>query len=107
MREGAARLLPYPARGEALGRGQQVRSHILELAYQQMLEYDIMTVHDETIAKIRRLPESLVQEVSDFVDFLLAKYNRESLEIAESDFSDYLSNLEDYEERLARGEIQW
>ncbi len=27
--------------------------------------------------------------------------------IAESDFSDYLSNLTDYEERLARGEIQW
>jgi len=26
---------------------------------------------------------------------------------AQSDFSDYLSNLEDYEERLARGEIKW
>jgi uncharacterized protein (DUF433 family) len=24
-----------------------------------------------------------------------------------SDFSDYLLNLEDYEDRLARGEIQW
>jgi hypothetical protein len=24
-----------------------------------------MTLHDETIAKIRQLPESLVQEVSD------------------------------------------
>ena len=66
-----------------------------------------MTVHDETIAKIRQLPESLVQEVSDFVEFLLMKHNRELQEIAESDFSDYLSNLEDYEERLARGEIQW
>lgn len=32
-----------------------------------------MTVHDETIAKIRQLPESLVQEVNDFVDFLLMK----------------------------------
>ncbi|MEH1912341.1 MAG: hypothetical protein V7L05_10325 [Nostoc sp.] len=31
----------------------------------------------------------------------------ESVEIVESDFSDYLSNLEDYEERLARGKIQW
>ena len=31
----------------------------------------------------------------------------ESREIAESDFSEYLSNLENYEERLARGEIQW
>ncbi|MDJ1172702.1 hypothetical protein [Roseofilum capinflatum] len=27
--------------------------------------------------------------------------------LAESGFSDYLSNLQDYEERLARGEIQW
>lgn len=66
-----------------------------------------MTVHDQTIAKIRQLPESLVQEVNDFVEFLLMKHKRELLEIAESDFSDYLTNLEDYEERLARGEIQW
>ena len=66
-----------------------------------------MTVHDKTIAKIRQLPDSLVQEVSDFVEFLLMKHNRELAEIAESDFSDYLTNLEDYEERLARGEIQW
>jgi hypothetical protein len=29
------------------------------------------------------------------------------MELAESDFADYLLNLEDYEERLARGEIQW
>jgi hypothetical protein len=31
----------------------------------------------------------------------------ESLTISESDFSDYLKNLEDYEERLVSGEIQW
>jgi hypothetical protein len=76
-----------------------------------------MTIYNQTIAKINRLPESLVQEVNNFVDFLLMKQDSqkwqlwmqftESLEIAESDFSDYLSNLEDYEERLARGEIQW
>jgi len=29
-----------------------------------------MSVHDTTITKIRQLPESLAQEVSDFVDFL-------------------------------------
>jgi len=28
-------------------------------------------------------------------------------EITESDFGDYLPNLEDYEDRLARGEIKW
>lgn len=76
-----------------------------------------MTVHDETIAKIRLLPDSLVQEVSDFIDFLVWKYGNknssswlqstESLDLVESDFSDYLSNLEDYENRLARGEIKW
>lgn len=76
-----------------------------------------MSVRDETIAKIRQLPDSLVQEVSELVDFLLMKHNSQrwqlrqqfadSLEIAESDFADYLTNLEDYENRLARGEIQW
>jgi hypothetical protein len=75
-----------------------------------------MTVHDKTIGKIRQLPESLVQEVSDFIDFLVWKHSTkdsslwldtESIELVESDFSDYLSNLEDYENRLARGEIKW
>ena len=75
-----------------------------------------MSVYDETISKIRQLPESLVQEVNDFVNFLLLRSNTtraelepqlpEAIEVAESDFSDYLRNLEDYEERLARGEIQ-
>ena len=76
-----------------------------------------MTVYDVTIAKIQQMPESLAQEVSDFVDFLLMKHDSarwqlwthftEELGIAESDFADYLPNLEDYENRLARGEIQW
>ena len=76
-----------------------------------------MSVYDETISKIRQLPESLVQEVNDFVNFLLLRSNTtraelepqlpEAIEVAESDFSDYLRNLEDYEECLARGEIQW
>jgi hypothetical protein len=76
-----------------------------------------MTVYEATAAKIRELPEPLIQEVSDFVDFLRMKSDstrwqlwilfNEALEIAESDFADYLSNLEDYENRLARGEIKW
>jgi hypothetical protein len=76
-----------------------------------------MTVHDRAIAKIRQLPESLVQEVNDFVDFLLMKHSRGQTEawtpdgdeqhLVETGLEDYLSNLEDYEERLARGEIQW
>ena len=76
-----------------------------------------MAVHDVTIAKVRQLPEPLVQEVNDFVDFLLVKRDsarwqlwtqfNEALEVAESDLSDYLANLEAYEDCLARGEIQW
>ena len=74
-----------------------------------------MTTHEQAIAKLRQMPESLVTEVSHFIDFLLTKHNQnhswlqsaESLEMVESDFSDYLKNLEDYEDRLARGEIQW
>ncbi len=76
-----------------------------------------MTVYDVTVSKIRKLPEPLAQEVNDFIDFLLMKRDStrwqlwlsfsEAIEIAESDFADYLHNLEDYENRLARGEIQW
>ncbi len=76
-----------------------------------------MTIQDSTILKIQQLPDSLVQEVNDYVDFLLLKHNSprwqlwhqfsEGLETVESDFFDYLRNLEDYENRLARGEIQW
>ena len=81
------------------------------------MKTDPMKVHDVAIAKIRQLPESLAEEVNDFIDFMLMKQDKiqrqvekpfsESLEVAESDFSDYLANLEDYEEQLARGEIRW
>ena len=76
-----------------------------------------MTIHDLTIAKIQQLPEPLAQEVSDFIDFLLVKqdpmqwerwsYFREAFCLTELGLSDYLQDLETYEERLARGEIRW
>jgi len=66
-----------------------------------------MTAYDVTIAKISKLPESLVQEVNNFIDFWLLKYNSELPQLTESDFSDYLKNLEAYGEKLAGGEIQW
>jgi len=76
-----------------------------------------MTIHEQTIAKLRQLPEPLAQEVNDFIDFLLVKQDdtrwqlwthfHEAVELSQSDFSDYLSNLETYEQRLARGEIRW
>ena len=67
-----------------------------------------MTVYERTVAKIQQLHEPLLQEVSDYIDFLLIKHDRtqwelwthfrETLDVAESDFSDYLRNLETYEE---------
>ena len=75
-----------------------------------------MSVYDLTITKVLQLPESFVQEVNDFIDFLLMRQDStrwqlwnqftETLELSEIGLSDYLSNLEDYESRLARGEIQ-
>jgi len=76
-----------------------------------------MTVYDVTIDKLRQLPEPLADEVNDFIDFILMKHDSirrqlwinfsEGIELSESDFGDYLLNLEDYENRLARGEIRW
>jgi hypothetical protein len=76
-----------------------------------------MNVYDTTVTKIRQLPESLVQEVNDFIDFLLVRQDStrwqlwihftDAITLSESGFADYLPNLEDYENRLARGEIQW
>jgi hypothetical protein len=40
-----------------------------------------MTVHERTIAKIQQLPESLAQEVSDFIDFLLVKQDSQRCRI--------------------------
>jgi hypothetical protein len=76
-----------------------------------------MEIHEQTLAKIKNLPEHLVDNVSDFIDFLLIKQDtakwqlwlhfKESLDMGESDMSDYLFNLETYENQLARGEINW
>jgi len=73
--------------------------------------------NEATIAKMNQLPDSLAEEVSDFIEFILTRHDNarwqlwmqftEGLKIAESDFDDYLSNLEDYENRLANGEIEW
>jgi len=76
-----------------------------------------MNIKDAILDKIQQMPEPIAEEVNDYIDFLLMKHDdfnwqswiqfNDSLKSAESDFPDYLSNLEDYEERLARGEIQW
>ena len=76
-----------------------------------------MTVYERTVVKMQQLPEPLLREVSDFIDFLLVKRDqaqwevwthfREALDLAESDLADYLHNLETYEDALARGDIRW
>jgi Protein of unknown function (DUF2281) len=76
-----------------------------------------MNAYEETVAKLQQLPESLIQEVRDFVNFLLVKaqednwrLGQQSLQVqetAESDFSDYLPRLEEYENLLAEGKVQW
>ncbi len=76
-----------------------------------------MSVHEQALARIRQLPEPLVQEVVDFIDFLVFKQDEgrlqmlsqlnEAQELAESDVGDYARGLADYEDRLARGEIRW
>ena len=99
----------------------QIRSRILRKlpkpARARSCKETVMTVYERTVAKMQQLPEPMLQEVSDFIDFLLVKHDqtqwelwthfREALDIAESDFSDYLRNLEAYEEGLARGDIRW
>jgi hypothetical protein len=69
-----------------------------------------MTTKELLAKEIEDAPELVLQEVLDFVRFLKEKRQSvatEGLEIAEAGFADYLANLEDYEDRLARGEIQW
>jgi len=43
----------------------------------------------------------------DSIRWQLWKNFSEGIELSESDFGDYLFNLEDYENRLAEGKIQW
>ncbi|WP_375471752.1 hypothetical protein [uncultured Nostoc sp.] len=40
-----------------------------------------MSIQDQTIGKIRPMPESLVREVSDFIDFLLMKHSGNNWEL--------------------------
>lgn len=76
-----------------------------------------MTTYEATISKIQDLSEPLAEELNDFIEFLQIKCDnsvwqswtlfREVLEIAESDMGNYLRNLSDYEDKLARGAIRW
>ncbi len=76
-----------------------------------------MTVYEATVAKLQQMPEPQVQEVQDFVDFLMMRHDgarwqawqqfSETAHLSEAGMTDYLAGLERYEEQLAQGEIRW
>jgi hypothetical protein len=75
-----------------------------------------MNIQTQTISKIGQMPEALIREVNDYIDFLLWRDRQnqststaslDSIKMVESNFADYLSNLEEYENRLANGKIKW
>lgn len=76
-----------------------------------------MLTKEQVIEKVRVLPEDILKEVDDFIDFLEIKTRKVGNEwswlarrwdkIEESDFKDYLSGLTSYEDMLAKGEIRW
>jgi hypothetical protein len=76
-----------------------------------------MTKVEETILRIRELPEPLIDEVHDLVEFLYMRGNPdrwgqwrrfyENISLAETGMNEYLDDLCDYETKLAKGEIRW
>lgn len=76
-----------------------------------------MLVKEQIIEKVQILPENILREVDDFIDFLEIKRKKGEDQwtwlskgvdkIEESDFKDYLDGLTNYEDMLAREEIKW
>ena len=75
--------------------------------------------YEPMLAKLRRLPEPLVQEVEAFIDFLQIRWENQSPvwhsptdtpaqnAPAEEGMDTYLRDLESYETLLAAGKITW
>jgi hypothetical protein len=74
---------------------------------------DEMDIYTNTISKISTLPQNLLEEVNDFIDFLSGRYGNGGIstnnnpDMYELNMSDYLKNLTDYENLLANGKIKW
>ena len=72
-----------------------------------------MNLNLNTISKFNSLPQNLLYEVNDFIDFLYSKHKIKTIDVEtvnsldESDMSQYLSNLNEYELLLAEGKIKW
>ncbi len=71
----------------------------------------------QIIEKIRTLPDDILREVSDYIDFLETKRKgkenewqwlvKDADKIGEADFYNYLEGLTNYENMLAQGKIKW
>ncbi|MBE9226135.1 DUF2281 domain-containing protein [Phormidium sp. LEGE 05292] len=62
-----------------------------------------MTIRDSTIAKLQQLPEPLLQEVSDFIDFITQKHLGKT---AESQTEEKLVEVkEETQPKLKRGNL--
>lgn len=46
-----------------------------------------MTLRETTIAKLQQLPESILHEVNNFIDFMLFKHQREAVSESEEDIA--------------------
>jgi len=70
-----------------------------------------MDLTTKTIQKIIILPNHLLDEVNDFIDFLIKKHDIDHFQIedclVEQDMGEYLENLNNYEDMLQQGKIQW
>jgi hypothetical protein len=64
---------------------------------------------EQIAEEMRQLPPEKLVEVHDFVGYLRQRAGPrfDGVELAEIGMADYLAGLEDYEDRLARGEIRW
>ena len=68
---------------------------------------------EQIAEELRQLPAEKLAVVYDFVGYLRQKAasgvtpESETAALAEEGMADYLAGLQDYEDRLARGEIRW
>jgi hypothetical protein len=71
----------------------------------------VVTV-EQIADELRDLPPPLLAKVHEFVCSLsrnnsLTSHDPPDIELAEEGMGEFLTTLQDYEERLARGEIHW
>jgi predicted type IV restriction endonuclease len=72
---------------------------------------------EKIINVLRALSEKRVEEAVEFIEYLYQKelhemktqeqFTEESKSLSEGDLHNYLQELEDYEDLLAQGKIQW